>query len=149
MTIREAIQQFEEIKIANSSQGLQKACQKFIVTLKSLGERDLNFDEQELLKQEIDQLDFTRFSKASAIRKSYRLFLSNLHKKLSLTRKNFFAERYGAIGLNLGVLAGIVIFGNSNRNLGISIGLALGMMIGYVYGASLDRAAEADKKVVS
>lgn len=149
MTISEAIQQFEKIKIANSSQGVQKACQKFIVTLKSLEERDLNIEEQELLRLELDQLDFNRFSKASAIRKSYRHFLSILHKKLSLTRKNFFAERYGAIGLNLGVLAGIVIFGNFDRNLGISIGLALGMLIGYVYGASLDRAAEADKKVVS
>ena len=149
MTINEAIQQFEKIKAATNSKSLCKTCQKFINTLSSLEELSLNSMEKEILVLELNQLDFSRFNKASAMRKSYRLFLQNLQQKLSLTPKKHYASTFGAIGMNLGILAGIVLLGNLGTSLGIAIGLALGMALGHIYGKSLDQKAEAAEKVLS
>ena len=149
MTLIETIQQFEKIHSDSSSRRVQKACQKFINTLKSLEERNFNSNESNILKEELRKLDFKRFVKGSAIRKSYRHFLNSLQQKLSLTPKNYYSSRFGAIGLNLGVFLGIVILGDLERSLGIAVGLAIGMAIGYLYGKSLDQEAEAAQKVLS
>jgi len=123
----------------------------FVQLIDVLQEKDLPTTIIEEINQSVEELNsFTGPDKKlrKVIRKMLSLIFSLLERELKLVPKNFYRNRWMAIGIAFGVPLGVV-FGSTLKNMGLmGIGIPIGMVIGIAIGSRMDKkAVEAGKQL--
>lgn len=140
MTLKEAYNFFESLKIGTTKKSEIKIYRKFIHILTELESREFSKDETQSLEAELDSLNLA--SKSESRKKYFKRALIKFEKYLkdtfSLTSKGYYTNIGIGLGSSFGILFGIVVLSSLERSLGLSLGLGIGMFIGLIIGRSMD-----------
>ncbi len=149
MTLQEAYNFFESLKIETTKKSEIKIYEKFLHILSELKIREFSEDEIQSIETELDRLNLE--SNPENKKKYFKKVLTKFEKYLkdtfSLTSKGYYAELGIALGMTWGVVAGILIGERFEKSLGISLGISIGMLIGIFVGRYIDSQAKAAGKM--
>ena len=85
-----------------------------------------------------------------ALKATKQEILKWLEKELKLVPKNYYAHLWTALGMSaFGLPIGTALFASTENSSFIAIGLPIGLGIGGLYGAFLDKKAEAEGRVLT
>jgi hypothetical protein len=150
MTLKNAINFFENLVTETSRKSEIKVYQEFIKIITSLEKKSLSENEIQTIETELDRLNLK--SNSLNRKKYFKIALSDFKKYLkdtfSLTTKGYYTTFYGGLGLVFGLLFGVAILSNLERSLGISLGLIGGMVVGSIMGRSKDSQAKTSGKML-
>lgn len=150
MTLQEAYNFFESLKIETSKKAEIKIYKKFLDILTGLKIRDFSKDEIQSVESELDGLDLA--SNGENRRKYFSKALTKFEKYLkdtfSLTTKGYYTNMGITLGSSFGIIAGIIIGERTEKSLGIALGISVGMLIGLIVGRSMDAQAKAAGKML-
>ena len=150
MTLKNAINFFESLKIETTNKSEIKVYEKFLLILTELKIRTFSKDEMESIEKELDNLNLK--SNPENRKKYFKKALSKFEKYLkdtfSLTSKGYFTNLGVGLGSSFGILFGVVFLSSLERSLGISMGLAIGMLVGLIIGRSMDAKAISEGRVL-
>ena len=150
MTLQEAYNFFESLKIESTKKSEIKIYEKFLHILTELKSREFSKDEIQSIEAELDSLNLE--SNPENGKKYFKKTLSKFEKYLrdtfSLTSKMYYTNIGIGLGSSFGILFGIVFLSSLERSLGISLGLIIGMLIGLTIGRSMDAKAISEGRVL-
>lgn len=143
MTLKKAMDHFENLVFESSNKSEIKVYKEFIRFLTKLDERDLSASEIKAIEAELERLNLNSTIAHSKRynRKALQQFEKYLKDTFSLTSQGYFTKIGIALGMTFGLLFGVVFLSSLERSLGISLGIALGMFIGLLIGRNLDAKA--------
>jgi hypothetical protein len=143
MTIQEAYNFIESLKIETIKKSEIKVYEKFLHILNELKARAFSKEEIESIEKELDLLNLASNpeNKKKYYGKVLNKFESYLKDTFSLTSKDYYTKLGIGLGLSFGIIIGVVILSSFERSLGISLGLTIGMLIGLTIGRSMDAKA--------
>ncbi|MCK5637774.1 MAG: hypothetical protein KAH67_03625 [Flavobacteriaceae bacterium] len=150
MTLQEAYNFFESLKIETTKKSEIKIYEKFLHILSELKIREFSEDEIQSIETELDRLNLESNpeNKKKYFKKALTKFEKYLKDTFSLTSKGYYAELGIALGMTWGVVAGILIGERFEKSLGISLGISIGMLIGIFVGRYMDSQAKAAGKML-
>lgn len=150
MTLKNALNHFDQLISKTSKKSEIKVYQDFIHILTSLEKKDLTETEIHSIETELDalNLDSAPTNKKRHFSKAIKQFKKYLKNTFSLLTKEHYTNIYIALGSLFGVAFGIVFLSNSDRSLGIPLGISIGALIGLIIGSNLDSKAEASGKMI-
>lgn len=150
MTLIEAINFFENLKIETTKKYEIKVYEKFIHILSELKNREFSNSEIQSLEAELDGLNLKSNpeNKKKYFKKALTKFEKYLKNTFSLTSEGYYTNLYSGLGLSFGLLFGVAILSNLERSLGISLGLIGGMIVGSIMGRKKDAEAKAAGKTL-
>ncbi len=150
MTLQEAYNFFESLKIETTKKSEIKIYEKFLHILSELKIREFSEDEIQSIETELDRLNLESNpeNKKKYFKKALTKFEKYLKDTFSLTSKGYYAELGIALGMTWGVVAGILIGERFEKSLGISLGISIGMLIGIFVGRHMDSQAKAAGKML-
>jgi len=150
MTLQEAINFFESLKIETTKKSEIKIYEKFIHILTELQSREFSKDEIQSLETELNSLnlDSNPENRIKYIKKTLSKFEKYLKNTFSLTSKGYYTNIGLGLGTSFGILFGIVFLSGFERSLGIALGLSIGMLIGLIIGRSMDTKAISEGRVL-
>lgn len=149
MTLQEAYNFFESLKIETTKKSEIKIYKKFLHILSELKIREFSKDEIQSIETELGNLNLKSNpeNRKKYFKKSLTKFEKYLKDTFSLTSKGYYAELGIALGMTWGVVAGVVIGERFEKSLGISLGISFGLLIGLLIGRYMDSKAMAEGKV--
>lgn len=144
MTIKEAYNFLESLKIETTKKSEIKVYEKFLYILNELKIREFTKDEIQSIEEELDhlQLESNPKNRKKHFNKALKKFKNYLKEKFSLTTKGYYTEYGVGFGSSFGILFGILFLSSLERSLGIALGLSIGMIIGLIIGRTMDSKAE-------
>jgi hypothetical protein len=150
MRLKNAINYFESLKLADTKESEIKVIQKFIQLLNKLENKDLSASEMKTVEQTLDRLGLNSDSAKNKrqLSKALRHFQKQIKEMLSLTPEGYYTNLGLGLGASFGVLFGIIVLSNFERSMGISFGISIGMVIGILIGRNLDAQAKASGKMI-
>ena len=145
MTLQEAYNFFESLKIKITNKSEIKIYDKFLHILTQLKSREFSKDEIQSIEAELESLNLESNpeNRKKYFKKALSIFEKYLKDTFSLTSKGYYTERCVGYGVLFGVVAGVIIGERFERSLGISFGICMGMFIGAFIGRRMDSQAEA------
>lgn len=145
MTLQEAYNFFESLKIETTKTSETKVYEKFLHVLSALKTRAFSKDEIQSIETEIDSLNLKSNpdNRKKYFKKALRKFETYLKDTFSLTSKWYYTHLGIAFGPAIGVLFGVVVLSVFDRSLGIAYGTAIGLLIGLIIGQYMDTQAKA------
>ncbi len=150
MTLQEAYNFFESLKIETTKKSEIRIYEKFLHILSELKNRDFTTDEIQSIETELDSLNLESNPEN---RKKY--FGKALHKLNEYLKSTFslipggYYITYGiAIGVAFGPVLGVLFGQFFEKSLGISIGISIGIIVGLLAGQYLDSQAKAAGNVL-
>ncbi|HKK58934.1 MAG TPA: hypothetical protein VJ937_05620 [Salinivirga sp.] len=150
MTLQEAYNFFESLKIETTKKSEIRIYEKFLHILSELKNRDFTTDEIQSIETELDSLSLKSNPEN---RKKY--FGKALHKLNEYLKSTFslipggYYITYGiAIGVAFGPVLGVLFGQFFEKSLGISIGISIGIVVGLLAGQYLDSQAKAAGNVL-
>ena len=150
MTLQEAYNFFESLKIETTKKSEIRIYEKFLHILSELKNRDFTTDEIQSIETELDSLNLKSNPEN---RKKY--FGKALHKLNEYLKSTFslipgdYYINYGiAIGVAFGPVLGVLFGQFFEKSLGISIGISIGIIVGLLAGQYLDSQAKAAGNVL-
>ena len=150
MTLQEAYNFFESLKIETTKKSEIRIYEKFLHILSELKNRDFTTDEIQSIETELDSLSLKSNPEN---RKKY--FGKALHKLNEYLKSTFslipggYYITYGiAIGVAFGPVLGVLFGQFFEKSLGISVGISTGIIIGLLAGQYLDYQAKAAGNVL-
>lgn len=150
MTLKNAIDLFNQLIAETSKKSEIKVYQDFIHILTSLEQMNLTESNVQLIETKLDTLDID--SRSTNEKRHFKEALQQFKKYLKdtfyLTTKGHYTNLGIALGMSFGVLFGFVVLSGFERSMGISLGLSLGMFIGLLIGRHMDARAQASGKTV-
>lgn len=140
MTLKQANEFFENLKMKTTSKSETKVFEKFIYLLQSLMSRNFSENEKESIEVELDSLNFLSNPKIEKkqIQRALNRFEKYLKDSLSLLPSGYYSQRGIGLGSYFGLLFGIIFLSSMERSIGIALGLSLGMLFGLIIGRSMD-----------
>ncbi len=143
MTLKKALDYFENIVSKTSNKSEIKIYKEFIRILTRLNEKELSASQIKALESELKKLnlDTTIAHNKRYHKKALIQFETYLKDSLSLTTKGYYTNRGIALGMTFGLLLGIIFLSRFERSMGIALGMSLGMFIGLLIGRNLDAKA--------
>lgn len=150
MTLQEANNFFESLKIETNKKSEIKIYDKFLHILNELKNRELSDDEIQSIEVELDVLNLEANQKNNKKRfnKKLKEFQEYLKEKHSLVLAGYYEKLGTSYGILFGVVVGVVFGERFEKSLGISLGISLGMIIGFGIGRYLDSQALAQGNVL-
>lgn len=150
MTLQEAYNFFERLKIETSSKSEIKIYKKFLYILVELKIKEFSEDEIQSIEKELDSLNLVSIPKnrKKYYNKALSVFEKYLKDTFSLTSKGYYTNLGMGLGMSFGILFGVAALSSFERSLGISMGLIIGMFIGMLIGRSMDSKARIEGKVI-
>ncbi|MCK0191462.1 hypothetical protein [Arenibacter sp. F20364] len=150
MTLKNALQVFESLVSKTNKKSEIKVYQEFIQIINSLEQRNLSAAEIAAIQAKLTafNLESDPKNRIKFFKKALGQFKKYLKDYLSLTSKGYYSSLGIGLGMNLGILFGIVILSGLERSLGISLGISLGMIFGLIIGQSMDAKATREDKVL-
>jgi len=150
MTLQEAYNFFERLKIEATKKSEIRVYEKFLHILSELKKRDFSKDEFQSIEAKLES--FNLESNHENGKKYFKNALSKFEKYLkdtfSLTSKVYYTNMGIGIGSSFGILFGIVMLSSLERSLGIALGLSFGMLIGLINGRFIDGKARSEGRVL-
>jgi len=150
MTLQEAYNFFESLKIETTKKSEIRIYEKFLHILSELKNRDFTTDEIQSIETELDSLNLKSNPEN---RKKY--FGKALHKLNEYLKSTFslipggYYITYGiAIGVAFGPVLGVLFGQFFEKSLGISVGISIGIVVGLLAGQYLDSQAKAAGNVL-
>jgi len=150
MTLQDAYNFFESLKIETTKKSEIRIYEKFLHILSELKNRDFTTDEIQSIETELDSLNLESNPEN---RKKY--FGKALHKLNEYLKSTFslipggYYITYGiAIGVAFGPVLGVLFGQFFEKSLGISIGISIGIIVGLLAGQYLDSQAKAAGNVL-
>ena len=138
----------KELNIRSNIEQDKKLTNKYVYFEKLLDElkkREMPSEIVNLINQNIDEINsFSGSNKdlQKQIRKSQSNILKLIEKELKLVPKNFYRNRWMAIGLAVFGIPFGAAFGASLGNMAfLGIGIPIGMVVGMAIGAGMDKKA--------
>ncbi|MBB6463032.1 hypothetical protein [Flammeovirga kamogawensis] len=107
--------------------------------LTAIGQKELPESEISSINEQVDSINsFDGNDKAliKLLKRTYSTLISHFETKFSYTGKNYYRNRWLAIGM-----MGGVIIGTLTNAINIGIGLSIGLCLGIAYGTHLDKKA--------
>ena len=149
MTLQEAYNFFESLKIETTKKSEIKIYKKFLHILSELKIREFSKDEIQSIETELDRLNLKSIpeNRKKYFKKALTKFEKYLKDTFSLTSKGYYTELGIALGMTWGVVAGVLIGERFEKSLGIAVGISFGMLIGLLIGRYMDSKAMAKGKV--
>jgi len=143
MTIQNAINYFESLKIETTKKSENKIYDKFIHILSQLKKREFSKDETLSIETELDglKLESNYVNRKKHFKKALDKLEKYLKENFSLTTKGYYTYLGTAFGMSLGMFFGLIFLSNWERSMGISLGMMFGMFIGLAIGRSMDAKA--------
>lgn len=150
MTLQEANNFFERLKIGTTRKSEIRVYEKFNYLLSKLEIRKLSKDEIQSIENELDSLNLESNPKnrKKHFNKALTKFEKYLKDTFSLISKDYYKKFFGGLGLSFGLIFGLVFLSSWERSLGISLGLIIGMVIGAIIGQSMDSKAKSESRVI-
>ncbi|MGD9899813.1 MAG: hypothetical protein AB7T22_11880, partial [Calditrichaceae bacterium] len=149
MTLQEAYNFFENLKIETTNKSEIKVYEKFSHVLSELKSREFSKDEIQSIEAKLDSLNLE--SNPEKGKKFFKKVLIDFEKYLkdtfSLTSKGYYTSIGIGLGSSFGILLGIVFLSSLERSLGISLGIIIGMITGLIIGQSMDAKAKGESRV--
>lgn len=150
MTLQDAYNFFESLKIETTIKSEIKVYEKFNYILSKLKIREFSKVEIQSIEAELESFNLN--SNPENRKKYFKKVLTKFEKYLkdtfSLTSKGYYTKLYGGLGLSFGLLFGVAILSNLERSLGISLGLIGGMVVGSIMGRNKEAEAKAAGKIL-
>lgn len=145
MTLQEAYNFFESLKIESTKKSETRVYEKFLHVLSELKNRDFSKDEIQSIEAELDRLKLASNpgNRKKYFGKALNKFGKFLKNTFSLISKRYYTSIGIGLGSSFGILFGIVILSDLERSLGIALGLSFGMLIGLIIGRNMDSQAKA------
>lgn len=120
--------------------------------LKHLKERTLSKATEDYISlklQELKRAAGTEKEKAKTLTAAKNDILEHLRKEHNLVPENYYTTHWMPVGMSaFGLPIGVVFFAVTDNSAFIALGLPLGLGLGSLYGATLDKKAEADGRVL-
>ncbi len=150
MTLQEANNFFESLKIGTTIKSEIKVYKKFIYVLTELKRRGFSKDEIQSIEAKLDSLNLESNPENGKkyLKKALIKFEKYLKDTFSLTSKRYYTNMGIGLGSSFGILFGIVVLSSFEQSLGISLGLIIGMIIGLIIGRSMDAKALSEGRVL-
>ena len=150
MTLQEAYNFFESLKIETTKKSEIKVYDKFVYTLSELKTRKFTKDEIQSIETELESFNLksNRENNIKFFKKVFSKLEIFLKDTFSLTSKGYYTKLGGGLGLSFGILFGVVFLSSWERSLGISMGLIFGMLIGSTIGRAMDAKAMSEGRVI-
>ncbi|AZQ60818.1 hypothetical protein EI427_00900 [Flammeovirga pectinis] len=107
--------------------------------LTAITQKELPESEITSINEQVDSINsFDGDDKAliKLLKRTYSTLISHLETKFSYTGKNYYRNRWLAVGM----MGGVVI-GTLTDSINIGVGLSLGLCLGIAYGTHLDKKA--------
>jgi hypothetical protein len=144
MTIKEAYNFLESLKIETAKKSEIKVYEKFLYILNELKRREFTKDEIQSIEEKLDrlQLESNPKNRNKHYNKALNKFENYLKEKFSLTTKGYYTKYGVGFGSSFGILFGILFLSSLERSLDIALGLSIGMIIGLIIGRTMDSKAE-------
>ena len=150
MTLQEAYNFFESLKIETTKKSEIRIYEKFLHILSELKNRDFTTDEIQSIETELDSLNLE--SNPENRRKYFGKALHKLNEYLkstfSLIPGGYYITYGIAIGVAFGPVLGVLFGQFFEKSLGISIGISIGIIVGLLAGQYLDYQAKAAGNVL-
>lgn len=149
MTLQEASNFFEKLKLETTKKSEIKIYNKFLHILTELEIREFSKDEIQSIETELESFNLKSNpdKRIKYFRKTLSKFEKYLKNTFSLTSKGYYTNLGVGLGCSFGILFGVVFLSSWERSLGISLGMIFGMSIGLIIGRSLDAKAATEGKV--
>ena len=149
MTLKNAINFFEGLKIETAKKSEIKVYKNFIHFLTELNHREFLKDETQSIEMELDGLNLNSNPKnrTKFFKKALSKFEKYLKDTFDLTTKGYYTNLYGGLGLSFGLMFGVAILSNLG-SLGFSLGLIGGMVVGSIIGRNKDAEVKAAGKMI-
>lgn len=97
----------------------------------------------------LNNLDGSRKAYIKALKATQQDILKWLEKELKLMSEKYYSNRWSTLGmLVFGLSIGTAMFAITGNSAFIAVGFPIGLGIGSLYGASLDKKAEAEGRVL-
>ncbi|GJQ63176.1 MAG: hypothetical protein SCALA702_22290 [Melioribacteraceae bacterium] len=150
MTLQDAYNFFENLKIDTTIKSEIKVYERFKYILSELKIRKFSKDEIRSIETKLESLDLKSNpeNRKKFFNKALTKFEEYLKNTFSLISKDYYTKLYGGLGLSFGLLFGVVFLSSWERSLGISLGLIIGMVIGATAGQSMDSKAKTESRVL-
>ncbi|MFY0625784.1 MAG: hypothetical protein JXR07_05805 [Reichenbachiella sp.] len=150
MTLQEAYNFLESLKIETTKKHEIKVYEKFLHILTELKNREFSKDKIHSIETVLDRLNLKSNpeNRKKYFKKALSTFEKYLNETFSLTTKEYYQRLYGGLGLLFGLLFGVVFLSNMERSLGISLGLTGGMVVGSIIGRFKDMKALREGRVL-
>ena len=145
MTLQDAYNFFENLKIETTIKSEIKVYGKFNYILSALKIREFSKDEIQSIETELESFNLKSNpeNRKKYFKKALIKFEKYLKDTFSLTTAGYYTKLYGGLGLVFGLLFGVAILSNLERSLGISLGLIGGMVVGSIMGRKKEAEAKA------
>jgi hypothetical protein len=136
MKIEEAAQYFEVRAQQSGRKYRQKFYSKVAAVLSDISTKGLDSNQIAQIEVELDKLELNpeKEQKHYQYTRKYNYFTKFLVEKFELTPSKYYEERYLAIGMTFGMIAGMVIFYSLQLESGINNGFIFGMPVGMIFG---------------
>ena len=150
MTLQEAYNFFERLKIETTKKSEIRIYEKFLHILSELKNRDFTTDEIQSIETELDSLNLK--SNPENRKKHFGKALHKLNEYLkstfSLIPGGYYITYGIAIGVAFGPVLGVLFGQFFEKSLGISIGISIGIIVGLLAGQYLDSQAKAAGRIL-
>ena len=150
MTLQEAYNFFESLKIETTKKSEIRIYEKFLHILSELKNRDFTTDEIQSIETELDSLNLKSNpeNRKKYFGKALRKLNEYLKSKFSLIPGGYYITYGIAIGVAFGPVLGVLFGQFFEKSLGISIGISIGIIVGLLAGQYLDSQAKAAGNVL-
>lgn len=150
MTIQEAYNFIESLKIKTNNHSEIKIYNKFLDILSKLRTREFSTDEMQSLEAELDRFELGSNPEVGfkQIKKELAHFEKYLKETFSLITKSYYTNLGVGLGSSFGILFGVVFLSSMERSMGIALGISFGMLVGVTIGRTLDAKAKSEGRVL-
>ncbi len=150
MTLQEAYNFFERLRIQTTNKAERKAYEKFAHVLSKLKSREFSKNEIQSIEAELDRLNLesTPENGKKYRHKALHKFEKYLRDTFSLTSKGYYSNRGIGLGWSFGILLGVAVLSSFERSLGIAYGISFGMLVGLIIGRKMDAKATLESRVL-
>ena len=155
MTLNDASNFLESLKIDTYKKSEIKIFENFIEILTALKHRDLTEKELQSLENKLDTLELkakikNRTKYYKRIIEEFKIYMKD---ELSLTVSGYYATLGLTLGMafgpGLGMVLGMLFPNYFERSMGIMLGLLAGIVIGQLVGNHLDTKAEMQNRILN
>lgn len=145
MTLKNALNYFENLKAGTIKKSEIKVYDKFIYILSELRKRELSKEEIQSIESELESyhLESNPGNRKKYFKKALSKFEKYLKDTFSLTSKGYYTSMGIALGSSFGILFGVIFLSGFERSLGISLGISIGLLVGIFVGRYMDTQAKA------
>ena len=136
------LEKFEGVVVAVELQSLLKALDNH-----NLSEASINYINEQI--NQLNSLSPEASRKTGKLKAAKNAILKHLAKEYKLVTKNYYATLWMPLGMTaFGLPLGTAVYVITGNAAFIGIGLPLGMAFGSFYGATLDKKAEKENRVL-